>query len=370
MRYTYTVTKKCCPVCGTVLESDDPVGWYILGFILFPLIAFAIPFFIARWVLKNFVLCVDIPYVCKQAHVRCPKCGTIVRINNKPTYDELDDEDKLQYDNRGVFRMAYFSGGMLILSIALSFFLTASDPTSKTIGTVFLCLAFVWLLVILVIVFYWKSKRKSLENISKTTSTEAQQKGEEVPQRSKVGWLEKNDEGERQRAIERYEKLKKENEARKKLEAEQVQRQKNDEEERRRAIERYEKLKKENETRKKLEAEQAKIKLEEQAKKQKIEQETATCKALLEECGMQFFIRYYPQLKRLPISNITVSDHYFPERQVRLTAAKKIVDLGLTECALRYIIETYSDIFSSEVIERAKSILDEIKTEDLQIKVK
>ena len=214
--------------------------------------------------------------------------------------------------------MTYFSGGMLILSIALSFFLTASDTTSKTIATVFLCLVFVWLLVILVIVFYWKSKRKSLENISKSASAEGQRKAEEIQQRSKVGWFEKADEEERQRAIKRYENLKKENEAQKKLEAKEVQR-------------------------------------------QKAKQDTATCKELLEQCGMQFFIEYYPQLKRLPIPDITVSDHYFPERQVRLTAAKKIVDSGLTECALCYITETFGDIFSGELIDRAKSILNELE---------
>lgn len=84
---------------------------------------------------------------------------------------------------------------------------------------------------------------------------------------------------------------------------------------------------------------------------------------LLEECGMQFFLEYYPQLKRLPIRDITLSDHYAPERDVRLPPAKKIVDMGLTECAVHYIIETFGDVFSSEVIDRAQSILDEIKNE-------
>ena len=102
-------------------------------------------------------------------------------------------------------------------------------------------------------------------------------------------------------------------------------------------------------------------KAEEQAQKQKTEQDTATCKELLDQCGMQFFIEYYPQLKRLPIPDITVSDHYFPERQVRLTAAKKIVDLGLTECALHYIIETFGDIFPEETIEQAKTLLVEME---------
>lgn len=97
--------------------------------------------------------------------------------------------------------------------------------------------------------------------------------------------------------------------------------------------------------------------------KQKAEQDSATCKTLLEECGMQFFIEYYPQIKRLPIRDIKVSEHYFPEREARLTAAKKISDSGLTECALRYIIETYGDVFSSEVIGNAKTILNEIENE-------
>ena len=83
---------------------------------------------------------------------------------------------------------------------------------------------------------------------------------------------------------------------------------------------------------------------------------------------MQFFIEYYPQIKRLPIRDITVSDYYSSEREVRLTAAKKFVDSGLTECALCYIIETYSDILSSEVIDRAKFILNEIENEKGEIK--
>ena len=213
-------------------------------------------------------------------------------------------------------------------------------------------------------------KLKNDELSAQQKVAEEGRKAEETQQNPKAEWFEKADEEERQRAIERYEKLKKENETRKELETGQVQRQKADEEERQRAIERDENLKKENEARKKLEAEQAKKIFEERARKQKIEQDTATCKELLEQCGMQFFIRYYPQLKRLPISNITVSDHYFPERQVRLTAAKKIVDSGLEECALNYIIQTYGDVFSSEVIEQAKSILEEIKNEKGEIKMK
>lgn len=106
---------------------------------------------------------------------------------------------------------------------------------------------------------------------------------------------------------------------------------------------------------------------EEQAQKLKYEQDIETSKKLLEQCGMQFFIDYYPQLKRLPIRDIILSDNYSSEREVRLPPAKKIVESGLTECALRYIIEKFGDVFSSEVIERAKAILHEIENEKTEV---
>lgn len=105
------------------------------------------------------------------------------------------------------------------------------------------------------------------------------------------------------------------------------------------------------------------IEEQQKAEKQKREKDTVTCKELLEQCGMQFFIEYFPQIKRLPLRDVIVSDHYFPEREIRLTAAKKIIDLGLTECALRYIIETYGDTLPSETIARAQTILNEIEND-------
>lgn len=102
-------------------------------------------------------------------------------------------------------------------------------------------------------------------------------------------------------------------------------------------------------------------KAEAEAQKQKIEQDVATCKALLEECGMQFFIEYYPQIKRLPLRDVTVSDRYLSEREVRLTAAKKIVNSDLSGYAFQYIIGAYSDILPSDAIERAKTLLNDIE---------
>lgn len=159
-----------------------------------------------------------------------------------------------------------------------------------------------------------------LENILKVTSAEKQRITEKVQQKSKVEWLEKADEEERRRVIERLEAIKKENEIQKKHETEQLQRQKR-------------------------------------------EQDAATCKALLEECGMQFFVEYYLQIKRLPIRDVTVSNNYLAERETRLTAAKKIFDSGLNKYALGYIIKSYGDILPSETIDQAQSILNEIEND-------
>ena len=55
---------------------------------------------------------------------------------------------------------------------------------------------------------------------------------------------------------------------------------------------------------------------------------------------------------------MAVSENYSSqEREERLLAAKKIIDLGLTEFALREIIAEYSDILDSAEIEQAKSLL-------------
>ena len=40
----------------------------------------------------------------------------------------------------------------------------------------------------------------------------------------------------------------------------------------------------------------------------------------------------------------------------------------MTECALHYIIETYGDILSEEVIEKAKTLLDKIENKKGEIK--
>ena len=105
-----------------------------------------------------------------------------------------------------------------------------------------------------------------------------------------------------------------------------------------------------------------KLKEKEQKKTMKInDQNDKNYKSLIEKSGVKFFIKYYKQIKRLPLRDVAVSENYSSqEREERLLAAKKIIDLGLTEFALREIIAEYSDILDSAEIEQAKSLLSEL----------
>ena len=160
MRIRYTITKKCCPVCHTVLETDNSE---FLAIVFTPFIlvffVFAIPYFIARWILFELVLCVDIPKICINPIIECPNCGAKVRINNNPTYNELNKEDKLLYDNRVLLRAAYLFGGTLLYGVLFSFFLTANDELSKIFGWIGFSLAFLCLFIVIAIVYYWKTHK-------------------------------------------------------------------------------------------------------------------------------------------------------------------------------------------------------------------
>lgn len=165
MRIRYTVTTYKCPVCGKTLKTSND-GWFtILGLILFPLLIFIIPFVISYEILNKAIFKVDIAPVSKDTPSSyrpktkiCPKCGTEVKMGEdfRISYNDLNEDAKREYDNRWWFRVAYFLGGLLILSIAFGFFLISPHPTDKTIGTVFLCLAPVFLLAVIGIVFRWK----------------------------------------------------------------------------------------------------------------------------------------------------------------------------------------------------------------------
>lgn len=60
---------------------------------------------------------------------------------------------------------------------------------------------------------------------------------------------------------------------------------------------------------------------------------------LIEQCGVRFFIKYYKQIKQLPLRDVVISENYTAnEKEERLLAAKKLIDLGLSEFTLNSIL--------------------------------
>jgi len=83
---------------------------------------------------------------------------------------------------------------------------------------------------------------------------------------------------------------------------------------------------------------------------------------LIQVCGVKFFVKYYKQIRLLPLRDVTIAENYsLEEKQERLLAAKKIIDTNLTEFTLQEILNTYRDILDDEEIEQTKSLLEEIQ---------
>ena len=96
------------------------------------------------------------------------------------------------------------------------------------------------------------------------------------------------------------------------------------------------------------------------------EQKTLTQKKkvytrLIEKSGIKFFVKYYEQIKKLPLRDVEIVGNYsLEEKQERLYAAKKIIDLNLTEFALNEILTNY-DLNSDEQA-KIKTILNKLET--------
>lgn len=88
------------------------------------------------------------------------------------------------------------------------------------------------------------------------------------------------------------------------------------------------------------------------------------CRALLQKCGMRFFIKYYRQIKALPLRDVIIAETYSPEeKEERLSAAKQIIDLNLTAVALNTIIDVYGVSLESGEIEQARELLTVVTSE-------
>lgn len=106
------------------------------------------------------------------------------------------------------------------------------------------------------------------------------------------------------------------------------------------------------------------VKQEHIKQEQTLNQNKTRYQNLIEKCGIKFFIKYYKQIKRLPLRDVAISENYSSsEREERLLAAKKIIDLGLTEFALTEIIKTYAGVLNENELVQAKSLLFEIQAQ-------
>lgn len=86
-------------------------------------------------------------------------------------------------------------------------------------------------------------------------------------------------------------------------------------------------------------------------------------KVLIEKCGIRFFIKYYKQIKRLPLRDVIISENYsFAEREERLCAVKSIIDLNLTELVLNEILKSYSDMLDVREVEQVRALLCELQS--------
>lgn len=100
--------------------------------------------------------------------------------------------------------------------------------------------------------------------------------------------------------------------------------------------------------------------LNEKQKKERIENDKNTARELLEQSGMKFFLKYYDILIRLPVRDIEVNENYpAEEKSERLTAAKSIIEKGLTRYAAQYIADNYSDMITDEEKTSINKILSE-----------
>lgn len=162
MRFNYTITTKQCPTCGKILERHND-GWRtILCILFFPFVLIYLVYFFAAWVLSNHILNVYVPKV-GELYTTCPICKTQIETG-KSSYNELEDIDKMLYDNRGLFRIAYFLGGTMLLSLPVAFFRLSANPVDKTIGTFGNISFVICLILLLFITIYWKQKFNSINS--------------------------------------------------------------------------------------------------------------------------------------------------------------------------------------------------------------
>lgn len=109
-----------------------------------------------------------------------------------------------------------------------------------------------------------------------------------------------------------------------------------------------------------MRAEEEKLRAKEEYNKNLI-----TYEKLIQRCGVKFFIKYYVQIKRLPLKDVNITENYpYEEKKERLTTVKKIIDSHLTEFTVKQILKDYEEILTENEKTEAENILKNYCSED------
>ena len=100
----------------------------------------------------------------------------------------------------------------------------------------------------------------------------------------------------------------------------------------------------------------------EKEKQEALLAEKQKCKDLIETCGIKFFIKYYDQIKFLPLRDVQIEENYpYEERVERITATKRIIELHPSNSTLYDIIFPYYDYLTQKEKDRVESLLKKIE---------
>ncbi len=122
----------------------------------------------------------------------------------------------------------------------------------------------------------------------------------------------------------------------------------------------------------KMDLNKTKQKIQEIDEKKKFNEEKARAeeenkimgKQLIEKSGIRFFLKYYKDIRDLPMRDIEIVEHYDSnERMERLSAAKKIIDCNLTMVVLNEIQQNYSNKLKEEERDVLKKLILEMEKE-------
>ncbi len=92
------------------------------------------------------------------------------------------------------------------------------------------------------------------------------------------------------------------------------------------------------------------IKLEKEDREQVKQEKTLNlAKQLLSRCGFKFFIKYYNQIKLLPMRDVEVVESYEnKEKLERLSSVKTIIDSNLTAVVVNEILKNYNEFLTED----------------------